>query len=118
MVEAGATPSREDAGERLRRFAEECAGQVVTGRAEAWVVEEVEELASETQPDLFCQINLPLKGDARLCGPESTQHIAAEIALLARWGRSESGDIQDFSARVLRAIEYKRFSGHYVRVGI
>ena len=48
------------AGQRLRRLAEEGAGQVVVGIAEIWMVEDVEELGSKTKPHLFGKVKLPL----------------------------------------------------------
>ena len=50
----------EAAGKRLRRLAELRAGQHVVGTAEVWVVEDVEELGSESQPDFLGNVNLPL----------------------------------------------------------
>ena len=49
-VETAIRPARSQAaGQSLRRLAEECVGQVVVGRAEVRVVEDVEELASATK---------------------------------------------------------------------
>ena len=106
------------AGQRLRRLAEQCVGQVVVGRAEVRVVEEVEELASETKPHLLGEMKLPLKRDIGLPGSETPQHIAAEIALLpgGRW--SKCCWIERLAAGILRPIEHKRHSGHYVRARV
>jgi hypothetical protein len=46
------------------------------------MVEEVEELAPKTKPDLFGQLKLPLERDIGLPGSKTPQHIASEIALL------------------------------------
>ena len=82
------------------------------------MVEEVEELASETKPYSLGELNLPLKRDIGLPGSETPQYVAAEIALLpcGRW--SKGSRIERFAAGILRAIEYKRHSWHYVRARI
>jgi len=46
------------------------------------MVEEVEELAPKTKPDLFGQLKLPLERDIGLPGSKTAQHIPSEIALL------------------------------------
>src|SRR5258707_9864997 len=53
----------EAAGKRLRRLAEEWVSQGVVWRAEVRVVEEVEELAAETQPYLLRKVKLPMERD-------------------------------------------------------
>src|SRR5580704_15786877 len=59
------------AGQRLRRKAEQCVGQVVVGGAEVWMVEEVEELAPETKSHLFGEVKLSLERDIGLPGSKS-----------------------------------------------
>src|ERR1700674_4391560 len=49
--------------QRLRRAAEQGAGQAVGGGAEVRVVQDVEELGSETKPHLFGDAKLPLQPD-------------------------------------------------------
>jgi hypothetical protein len=70
-------------------IAQKCIGQVIVGRAETWIVEEVEELAPETQAHLFCRAKLPLQCKISLPGPEAPQHVASQIALLAGGRRSK-----------------------------
>ena len=72
----------EAAGKRLRRLAEQRAGQGVVGAAEVRVVEDVEELRPETQPQFLGDVKLPLQRKICLPGPETAQLIAPEIALL------------------------------------
>jgi hypothetical protein len=72
----------EAAGKRLRRLAEQRAGQGVVGAAEVRVVEDVEELRPETQLQFLGDVKLPLQRKICLPGPETPQHIAPEIALL------------------------------------
>src|ERR1700683_1075145 len=82
------------------------------------MVEEVEELASETKPHLLGKAKLPLKGDIGLPGAKTPQHIAPEIALL-RGGRWSKGCwIESLASRILRPVEDKRHSGHYVRARV
>ena len=54
------------AAERLRRVAEQRAGQVVIGTAEVWIVEDIEELGSETEPHLLGDVKLALQPKIRL----------------------------------------------------
>jgi hypothetical protein len=67
----------EAARQRLRGVPEERIGQVVVGIAEVGVVEDVEELGSETQAQLLRQRKAPLKSYIRLRGSESTQDVAS-----------------------------------------
>lgn len=73
----------------LGRVAEEWAGQAVVGRAEVGVVEDVEELASETEPHLPGEVKLPLQRKIHLGCSETARHIARETSLLTagRWGK-------------------------------
>src|SRR5580658_8636097 len=82
------------------------------------MVEEVEELAPKTKPDLFGQLKLPLERDISLPGSKTPQHIASEISLLpgGRW--SKGCWIESLASRILRPVEHKRHSGHYVRARI
>jgi hypothetical protein len=93
-VEARPVTSGQAAGQRLRRLAEECVGQAVVGGAEVWVVEEVEELAPESEPHIVDQVKFPLKCDIRLPRSETPQHIAPEVALLAGVRRCERSWIE------------------------
>jgi hypothetical protein len=63
-------------------LAEEWVGQVVVGLAEIRVVEDVEELGSEAQPQPLGEVKLPLHRKIGLPSSETPQDIAAEIALL------------------------------------
>src|ERR1700685_1088865 len=82
------------------------------------MVEEVEELASETKSHLFGDVKLPLERDISLPGCKTAQHIASEIALLpgGRW--SKGCWIESLASRILRPIEDKRHTEHYVRARI
>jgi len=75
-VEARTVASGQAAGQRLRRLAEERVGQVVVWRTEVRVVEEIEELAPESEPHLVDQVKFPLKRDIGLPGSETAQYIA------------------------------------------
>ena len=91
-------------------MAEQRIGQVIVGRAEVRVVEDVEELSPETKPDLFREMKLALECDIRLGGSEAAKNVAPEIALRARRRRSEGRRIEDFAAGILRPKELKRDS--------
>jgi len=107
----------EAAGKRLRRLAEQRAGQGVVGAAEVRVVEDVEELGPETQPQFLGDVKLPLERKICLPGPETPQYIAPEIALLP-YGRCGKGRIvENLAAGILRPIKHKRYSWVYVRAG-
>jgi hypothetical protein len=93
-VEACTVATGQAAGQRLRRMAEQRVGQVVVWRTEVRVVEEVEELAPESEPHLVDQVKFPLKRDIRLPGSETAQYIAPEIALLAGVRRCERSWIE------------------------
>src|SRR5580704_2324186 len=82
------------------------------------MIEEVEELAPKTKPDLFGQLKLPLKRDISLPGYKTPQHIAPEIALLSSGRWSKGGWIESLASRILRSIEHKRHSGHHVRARV
>src|SRR5271167_830824 len=82
------------------------------------MVEEVEELAPKTKPDLFGQLKLPLERDISLPGSKTPQHIASEIALLPGGRRSKSCWIESLAAGIMRPVEHKRHSGQYVRARI
>ena len=111
---AGAQAARQ----RLRRAAEEGAGQHVVGIAEVWVVENVEELGPEAKRQPLGESELALQGHIGLPGSETAQHIAAEIALLT-WRRySESCLVENFAAGILRAKEHQRHAWDYIRTGI
>src|SRR5215472_12917563 len=99
-------------------MAEERAGQAVVGVAEVGVVEDVEELGSETKPDLLGELKLALEGHVRLRGSETAQNIAPEIALLASGRRGKSGLVENFATGILGAIEEERHTRVYVRAGI
>ena len=103
-VEAAVGAARaETAGQCLGRLAEERAGQAVAGVPEVGVIEDIEELGTEAQAQLLRQRKAPLKGHIRLRGSESTQDVAAEIALGSRRRRDERGLVEDFAPWILRA---------------
>ena len=68
--------------------------------------------------NLFRKVKMPLKRDIGLPGSETPQHIASEIALLPGGRCGKSRRIESLAARILRAIEHKRHSGHHVRARI
>jgi len=72
----------EAARQRLRRVAEEGAGQIVIGIAEVGMVKDVEKFRAETKPHLLGEVKLPLQRDIGLCSSETAQHVAAEVPLL------------------------------------
>ena len=104
----------ETAGEGLRGMAKERAGQVVVGRAEVRMVEDVEEFAAELQAQLLGEMKLALEGHVGLRGIEGAEDVAPEIALGAGRRRSERGFVEDFAAGILRAVEHLGHSGHDV----
>ncbi len=57
-------------------------GQRVVGIAEVWVVEDVEELRTEAQPQLLGQVKLPLQPHIRLRGFETAKNVAPKVSLL------------------------------------
>lgn len=73
----------EAACERLGRLAKERAGQAVVGVPEVGVIEDVEELGTETKTELFTEVKLALQPKIRLRSSETAQHITPEIALLS-----------------------------------
>jgi hypothetical protein len=66
------------------------------------VVENVEELASESEPHLLGEVKMPLQRKIHLRGSETSQHIAPEIALLSHGGYGESCFVENLAASVLR----------------
>src|SRR5215469_8718915 len=76
----------EAAGQRGRRMAEQGAGQVVVGRPEIWMIEDVEKFRAETKTKLLRKVKLALERNVGLRGAESAQDVAPEITL-GRWGR-------------------------------
>jgi hypothetical protein len=72
--------------QRLRRVAEQGAGQAVVGIAEVGVVEDVEELGLKTKPHLLSKMKLALQRYIRLRSSETAQHVAPENALLPGGG--------------------------------
>ena len=107
----------EAAGQRLRRVSKQGAGQAVVGIAEVRVVEDIEELGTEAQAQVLRQRKAPLKGHIRLRGSESTQDVAAEIALGSGRRRDERGLVEDFAPWILRAEQLERHSGNDVWSG-
>jgi hypothetical protein len=111
-VEAGTIRAGEAVRQSLRRVAEQGAGQAVVGIAEVWMVKDVEELASETKPEPFGNVKLPLQGKIGLPSSKTAQDIAAEIALLpgGGWNRTVTcgdGDARRvWSCSSMRAIAY------------
>jgi DNA-binding NarL/FixJ family response regulator len=82
------------------------------------VIEDVEELGTEAQAQLFRQRKAPLKGYIRLRGSESTQDVASEIALGSGRRGDERGLVEDFAPWILRAEQFERRSGNKVWPGI
>src|SRR5580704_10213669 len=78
------------------------------------MVEKVEEFGPKTQPHLFGEAKLALQPNIRLRRSETAEHIAPEIALLPRRRRGKRSRIERLASRILRPIEHKRHSGHYV----
>ena len=75
-IEAAVRAARAEAvRQRLGRVAELRTRQVANGWAEVWVVEDVEELASEAELHSVGEMKLTLEGDVRLRGCEAAQHI-------------------------------------------
>jgi len=82
------------------------------------VIEDIEELGTEAQAQMLRQRKAPLKGHIRLRGSESTQDVAAEIALGSGRRRDERGLVEDFTPWILRAEQFERHSGNEVWPGI
>ena len=91
--------------ERLRRTAEQGAGQDAIRIAEVGVVQDVEELGSETKPHLLGDAELPLHANIHLRSIKTPQRIASEITLLPDGWRRKSRLIENFAARILRPLE-------------
>src|SRR4029077_20238219 len=85
--------------------------------AEVRVVEDVEELGPETQPQFLGDVKLPLQRKICLPGPATPQHITPEIALLPCGRRSKGRRIENLAARILRPIKHKRYPWVHVRAG-
>jgi hypothetical protein len=98
----------QEARQHLRRMVKEGAGQAVVGVPEVGVIEDIEELGTEAQAQLLRQRKAPLKGHIRLRGSESTQDVAAEIALGSGRRRDERGLVEDFAPWILRAEQFER----------
>jgi hypothetical protein len=77
------------------------------------MVEDVEELGSETKPQPLGDVKLPLYCKIYLCSSETAQHIAPEIALLpgGRWSKSRF--IENLAASISGGVE----SGECVQEG-
>src|SRR5215471_4095919 len=99
-------------------MAEQRIGQVVIGRPEIGVVEDIEELRPEPQVQLLGERKLPLECYIRLRSSKTPQHIAAEIALRSGRRFCKGSTIETLAAGILRAIEHKWHTGHDVRSGI
>ena len=82
------------------------------------MVEDVEELGSETKAHLLGEVKLALQGKIYLRGTETAQDIATETSLLT-WRRyRESCLVENFAAGILRAKEHERHAWDYIRTGI
>jgi hypothetical protein len=103
---AGAQTARQ----RFRGVAKEGVGQSVVGIAEVWVVEEIEELGSETKPHLLGEVKLALQPKIQLRSSETAQHIAPEIALLPGGRRSKGRAIENLTAGILFSLDLQRHS--------
>lgn len=101
----------------LRRAAEQGTGQDTGGRAEVGVVQKVEELRPETEVCLLREVKLTLQSDVGLEGVETSQNVAAEIALPSGGHCRESGVPENLAAGISGAVELKRDSWVYVRPG-
>ena len=82
----------------LSRAAEQGAGQDVCGRAEVWVIEEVEKLRPETKSHSLREPKLPLQCEVNLPRTKTSQHIASEIALRSRGRCGKRSAIEDFAS--------------------
>jgi hypothetical protein len=89
-------------------LAEQRIRQVVVGRAEVPMVEEVEGPAPETKRHLLGKAKLPLKRDISLPSSKTPQYIASEIAQLPGGRLSKGCWVESFASRILRPIEHKR----------
>jgi len=101
--------------QRLRRAAEQGAGQDAGGIAEVGVIEDVEELRSEAKPHFLGYAELPLQPEIDLRSVETPQYVASEIALLPDGWCRKSRLIENFAAGISAAGEFKRDSRIYVR---
>src|SRR5262249_44738727 len=107
-IEAAAGAARsQTVRQRLRRTAEQGTGQVVDRIAEVCVVQDVEEFSPETKGRLLGEVKLPLQRNIRLRGPEPSQYVSCEIALLPWRRRRKSCSIEDFAAGISGAVEFK-----------
>src|SRR5262245_41228250 len=100
----------EAAGQGLRRAAEQPIAQVADRRAEVRVVEDVEELGSEQERCVVAEPEAPLQRNVDLRGPETPQHIAAEIALLPGRGGGEGVPVEDLPSGILIAVDLEGHS--------
>ena len=96
----------EAARQRLRRAPKQRTGLHVGGIAEVRVIENIEELSSETKPHLLSDVKLALQRHVRLPGSEPAQHVAPEIPLLAGGRRGKGRFIEDFAAGKLLTVEH------------
>ena len=102
------------AGQCLRRMAEERIGQVIVGRAEVGVVEDVEELGSETKTYFLAEVKLALQRYIGLCGSEASKNVAPKISLLSRRSGGKCRLVEDFSTRILGAKKLQRHAPYKI----
>ena len=89
---------------RLRRAAKQRAGQAAGGTAEVGVVQDVEEFASQAKRRFLGDAKGPLQSEISLRSVETAQHVAPEIALLARGRRGERRTIENLAAGIANRI--------------
>jgi hypothetical protein len=65
------------------------------------MVEDVEELSSETKPEFLDDVKFSLQCGIDLPGTETSHHISTEISLLTGRRGRESSSIEDFAPRKL-----------------
>jgi hypothetical protein len=104
--------------ERLRRDAEQWTAQDIVRAAEIWMVEDVEELGSETKRYCFGDAKLPMQRNIRLPGSETAQDIASEIPLPSGRRCCKSGANENLAAGILLSVQFKRHTRIDVRAGI
>src|SRR5215471_16158536 len=99
-----------------RGFPELRRAQVVDRASEIGMVEDVEEIASRLKRHSFCESELAAQSDVPLGGAETSQCIAAKIAL--RGGRHRSGErrwVDNLAPGCTRRIKIERHIGHDIR---
>src|SRR5215472_2938995 len=90
--------------------------EVIDGASEVRVIQNVEEISSRLERESFGESELAAQCDVPLCGAESAQSIASQIALCrGRNGSSESRLVDDLAPGCARRGEIERHVGHDIR---